>query len=301
MPTVSKAGGFTLTSTPARARTPGPAGYRYLELAVQRSPENPPAAWLWGDHLNNSSSGGTAQQPGSDEAEETDDADADADAASSSSPLIGQALRVRVGGSFVWPPPALPAATSAAIRRVVFVAGGVGVNPLVSMACHIAEQRDWAGWGDRREGTTAAGDGDDDDETMPPFEVRFLYSIRDPGGDREADAMLFVQRLATLFSREKLRGKLRLFLTLPAGQSQGPPQGEGVVNCNEEDVPFVPRRITRADLEDALGPAAERRDAVVYVCGVPVMTDDFVRDLTTKEDEGGMGMSPERVFCEKWW
>ncbi|RYC57472.1 hypothetical protein CHU98_g8748 [Xylaria longipes] len=68
VPGVEKAGGFTITSTPRDARLPHPTSTResaadespddentaavarggpYLELAVQRSPENPPAAWLW--------------------------------------------------------------------------------------------------------------------------------------------------------------------------------------------------------------------------------------------------------------
>jgi hypothetical protein len=62
-----------------------------IELAIQKSPRNPPAAWLW--------------RP------ETD--------------IIGSRLGVRVGGSFVWPPshPSI-----AEIRRLVLIAGGVGIK-----------------------------------------------------------------------------------------------------------------------------------------------------------------------------
>lgn len=117
VPGVPKAGGFTITSTPSRARgrrTSAPStetaaeeededekeepdAYAYLELAVQRSPENPPAAWLW-------------QEEGT---------------------ILDKELRVRVGGSFVWPPPGINVRSS--LRKAVFVAGGVGVNPLISM------------------------------------------------------------------------------------------------------------------------------------------------------------------------
>ena len=81
MPGLSQPGGFTLTSA---AHEPT------LELAVQRAPGNPPAAWLW--------------RP----AEE----------------IVGSRLRVRVGGSFVWPPPG----GAQSVSRAVFVAGGVGIK-----------------------------------------------------------------------------------------------------------------------------------------------------------------------------
>ena len=140
VPGVSKAGGFTITSPPSKARwaTPAPApapapaptpasseaagagagagaasgggtkdhggddehAYAYLELAVQKSPDSPAAIWLWrGD-----GGGGEA--------------------------LLGGELGVRVGGGFVWPPAGV---NVRALRKVVFVAGGVGVNPLMSM------------------------------------------------------------------------------------------------------------------------------------------------------------------------
>ena len=92
-PDIEKAGGFTITSPPSFAKpdTLNTLHKPFLELAVQRSPDNPPAAWLW--------------QP----AEE----------------IIGKELAVRVGGSFVWPPPGL---NPTVVTRVVFIAGGVGIK-----------------------------------------------------------------------------------------------------------------------------------------------------------------------------
>jgi hypothetical protein len=63
----------------------------YFELAIQDSPNNPPAAWLW--------------RP----VEE----------------IKGQEIKVRVGGSFVWPPPGMDVDK---IKRVMFIAGGVGIK-----------------------------------------------------------------------------------------------------------------------------------------------------------------------------
>lgn len=87
MPGISKPGGFTITSSPSKAlqKPASPAGAApadgaaqappaaepHLELAVQKSPDNPPAQYLW--------------RPASE--------------------ILHSELRVRVGGSFVWPPP----------------------------------------------------------------------------------------------------------------------------------------------------------------------------------------------------
>lgn len=62
-----------------------------MELAVQDSPGNPPAAWLWKP---------TAK-------------------------ILGKELNIRVGGSFVWPPTGVDLQK---VQNVVFIAGGVGIK-----------------------------------------------------------------------------------------------------------------------------------------------------------------------------
>lgn len=97
MPGISKPGGFTITSSPSKARgkvSPAggaapsppddPAQEPYLELAVQKSPDNPPAQHLW--------------RPAGE--------------------ILHSELRVRVGGSFVWPPPGVqPMVSLGALSR----------------------------------------------------------------------------------------------------------------------------------------------------------------------------------------
>ncbi|KAK0720403.1 hypothetical protein B0H67DRAFT_576013 [Lasiosphaeris hirsuta] len=222
VPTVPKPGGFTITSSPSSATPPNTSHNGYLELAIQRSPDNPAAAWLWQDPAL----------------------------------IVGETLHVRVGGSFVWPPPAAAVNT---IRKVVFIAGGVGINPLVSMLSSLAESR------------PSLPDG---------LEVQFLYSMRDPGPPRDAGAMLFLERTVGLFAN--LRGGLKLFLTGEGGDAAGGEQG--VVSCAGADVSFQSRRISVDDVAAILGPDKER--AVVYVCGVPTMTDHFVDKLTSKSTGG---------------
>ncbi|KAI0532963.1 hypothetical protein GGR58DRAFT_488468 [Xylaria digitata] len=317
VPGVERAGGFTITSTPREARrahpppesegTPSPneqsknvkaAQGPYLELAVQRSPENPPAVWLWQE-----------QDPPT-----ADPQNLNPPSASGSSSIIGKELRVRVGGGFVWPPPGINVRT---LRRVVFVAGGVGVNPLVSMLCSLAPSVT---------GTSKT--------TGADLEVRFLYSLKDPGvsagepGYRKAENMLFLEKIARVFRQGKVNGSLEVFLTSgdagitnaeeakrtsPTGDEDR--RGEenvitvgggqaGDENRNEEGnggftIPFRPRRCTVEN--DVAGAVGDPRFAVVYVCGVPTMTDQFVAKLTGRRSEGGLGMEPHRVLCEKWW
>ncbi|KAI5919100.1 NADH-cytochrome b-5 reductase [Camillea tinctor] len=239
IPGVAVAGGFTITSTPEQAQASQQPGY--LELAVQRAPDNPPAAWLWRDPAS----------------------------------IIGAALHVRIGGSFVWPPPGVDIH---ALRRVVFVAGGVGVNPLVSMLSSIASGGAGVDYGGGH-----------------LFEVHFLYSVR------EVAHVPFLERLASIYARGRTKGRLRLFIT---GGSRDLKEGEGereerVISCQGDggDVVCCRRRITIDDVATAI---LDTMSAIVYICGVPSMTDEFVQKLTDRQD-GGLGMEPHRVLCEKWW
>ncbi|KAI0598120.1 NADH-cytochrome b-5 reductase [Biscogniauxia sp. FL1348] len=242
IPGVTVAGGFTITSTPAEAEPEASRQQQpgYLELAVKRSPDNPPAAWLWRDPAY----------------------------------IAGAALRVRVGGSFVWPPPGVDVH---ALRRVVFVAGGVGINPLVCMLGSLARR---------------AGVGEGEDGGGHPFEVHFFYSVRDTGV-RDAGRVLFLERLASIYAEGGLKGRLRLFLTGGGGDGEE----EGVILSRSGGVAFCRRRVTIGDVAAAVD---NIRSAVVYVCGVPSMTDEFVQRLTDDENEG-LGMEPHRVLYEKWW
>jgi len=230
--------------------------YRYVELAIRRADDSVVTAFLW-------------RHP------------------SSPSSLIGTPLRLRVGGAFVFPPPGI---APSQLRRLVLVAGGMGVNPLVSIAAHLAEKAGRGG------GAGAA-------QTM---EVRFLYSLRDSSERRKVDEMLFVERLAGFYGKGQLTGGLRLFLTSSrkveddggGGGGAASDEQEGLIACNGVPIPFVPRRIKVEDIAEAVGP--DRRFAAVYVCGVPSMTDEFVARLTVPLPDG-VGMEQHRVLFEKWW
>lgn len=228
IPDVSKAGGFTITSAPSAALT-GPSPY--LELAVQESPENEPAAWLW--------------RPVGE--------------------ILGATLRVRVGGKFVFPP-----AIDSALKRVVFVAGGVGVNPLMSMLSYIAE-----------------GNGKD----TAALDVSFMYASKMPRSGNLSD-IVFLERITRAFGEGKVKGKVKLFITA-AGENATSQQEEQTRYINGAPVEIQPRRLKIADINEAIG-GEDHEGTVVYVCGPPPMTDELVEKLAAVMDS-------RRVLTERWW
>ena len=134
------------------------------------------------------------------------------------------------------------------------------------------------------------------DDPVPGCEVHMLYSIKDPGPERTAEKLLFVERIAAIFAREKVKGSLKLYLTGSGGRSDASADTRDVISCNEIDVPFTRNRISVRDVEAIVG--QDTSSSVVYVCGLPTMTDAFVQELTTAEK---IGMDASRVLYEKWW
>ncbi|KAJ5637985.1 hypothetical protein N7490_007864 [Penicillium lividum] len=261
IPSIRNAGGFTITSTPADAQalpslddleasiatenvaaslvSQGRAPY--VELAVQDSPSNPAAAWLWRPQYE----------------------------------IIGKKVNIRVGGSFVWPPTGINVHE---IKTVVLIAGGVGINPLISIISHINQTK-----------------------TKNPLNVQILYSSRLPQGQETEtsesvlEQILFLPRIRHIIRSQgpssQLRISLDVFLT-SASTSQFPSESPADLNIHL-------RRISEQDLRSALVGGRNKPDpqhTVAYVCGPPAMTDELVEKL-----QGILGDKPQRVLFEKWW
>ncbi|KAF2109652.1 hypothetical protein BDV96DRAFT_604543 [Lophiotrema nucula] len=236
VPGIEKAGGFTITSSPRHAAPRLAESKPYLELAIQKSPDNPPAAWLW--------------KPEED--------------------IKGKELNVRVGGSFVFPPPDIDLAD---IKRVVLIAGGVGINPLISILSHIREEH-------------------------PSLRVHFLYSTKLPRTNPNPAEVLFLPRILHILEMAD-EGSLALDLFFTGS-------GDGLVLALDDafvasltrgnSVRFCTHRIDEAALARAVGDMDERKSSVYYVCGPPVMTDDLVDHIRGQDQ-----VSPGYVSCEKWW
>ncbi|KAF2820062.1 hypothetical protein CC86DRAFT_361677 [Ophiobolus disseminans] len=250
VPGVEKAGGFTITSSPRDALPQSDLEHTpFFELAIQKSPSNPPAAWLWQDVQD----------------------------------IQGQEINVRVGGSFVWPPPGIDINK---IKRVIFIAGGVGINPMMSMLTYI-------------------------NQNYPALQIRLLYSTKVPSHETTPDQVLFLPRILDTFRiprTERTNDRVELYFT---GTSDGLPIGrrdEQVIRPlmeltlpkidSETEVPVVAwtHRIDDLALSSAVGSKSEAKGTVFYVCGPPDMTDEIVGFLKAEENVVG-----EQVLCEKWW
>lgn len=157
------------------------------------------------------------------------------------------------------------------IRRVVFVAGGVGINPLMSMLSFAAEQKHG-------------------------MDVRVLYASKMPrGGLRE---VLFAERIAGLFEKGTLKGGFQMFLTnVPEDQELSIMKGEGDRGSHKAALDVRTGRLTLDDLEEAIG-GGSCESTLVYVCGPPTMTDEIVGVLTSTES---MKLAKQQVMTEKWW
>ena len=262
IPGLDQVGGFTITSAPSTAILAPLNQHPYIELAIQNT-SNPPAAYLWQPFSN----------------------------------IRNTELQVRVGGSFTWPPPQLSHSDLKSLKRAVFIAGGIGINPLISMLSFISEKEKW-----------------------PPI-IRVFYSVRmDPKhGDHDQDlsSIVFLDRLKSLVrdarTWEGVDFKFRLVLTGRSGTHNSNSQTNNHTTTTTPQDPeslvhlSLGPRLQWSEIREAIGSSPSTDEAkdhddntinnsVVYICGPPAMTDEIVRRL--KEEEG---MEERRVLCEKWW
>lgn len=250
MPNVEKAGGFTITSSPQNALPKTDPDHKpFFELAIQKSPKNPSAAWLW--------------QPEQD--------------------VLGKEVNVRIGGSFVFPPPGVDMNR---IKRVVFITGGVGINPIMSMLSYAHEN-------------------------YPNLEVRVLYSTKVPSRETDPTEVLFLPEMLELFRiprSETTKDRLELFFTGTVDGSDMGTQNEAPIRPlmaltlpkidSDTEVPVLAwtHRIDETALTSAVGNQTQARQSVFYVCGPPDMTDELVDYLKQQPI-----VVEKRILCEKWW
>lgn len=157
---------------------------------------------------------------------------------------------------------------------MVFIAGGVGINPLMSIVSSLATQKKERG--------------------KLGFHVKFLYTTRDLRPDASPSEILFLERLVSVFDALGGEGQFELFLT--SGQRERAETEIATLSVAGKQLKVQRRRIYDTDLLDALGPVEERVGTVCYICGVPTMTDEFVENANHAK-----GMNEINVLSEKWW
>jgi NAD(P)H-flavin reductase len=128
-------------------------------------------------------------------------------------------------------------------RRALFVAGGVGVNPLIAMLRHL----------------DCTGD--------MPSQVDFVYSTKALEPTVKADRVLFLPELMHIVSRWRQQVRLHLFVT-------GQLSHEPTVGIFPH---FTNGRLKKENLEEITRGNSD--GTVAYVCGPPDMTDELVSFL----------------------
>ncbi|KAL4910612.1 hypothetical protein BDW74DRAFT_172084 [Aspergillus multicolor] len=267
IPSIQNAGGFSITSTPADAQVlpslepsselapaeeevPLPIDPRgrepFVELAVQHAPSNPASAWLWRPKQE----------------------------------ILGKELSIRVGGSFVWPPAGIKLEE---LRNAVFVAGGVGINPLISMLSHLNNNDESTGL------------------CHPSLNIHVLYSSKLPESESTnpesaLDQILFLRRLREIIRAQSQCQRLRINVDLFLSNLD---QSSSLLSQPPKDVAIHSRRINHDDLTRTVTGTDTKftsNDTVCYVCGPPQMTDEVVKTATEL-----LNGQKDRVFFEKWW
>lgn len=204
IPGVDQVGGFSICSAPSLLRTSSE-----IHLAVKES-KWPPAYWFH-----------SRCRP-------------------------GDVFKIRVGGDFFLHDGDFlhdGTAPSRKMADVVLIAGGVGINPLLSMGLHLADlQRARPGC------------------PQLPDRVVLLY------GARTRQELIFRDVIASM-KTELQSLDVRYFVSRePVAAAEASQYREG--------------RVTEADLEAALQQCADRTKVVCYLCGPrSMMTDDFLSGL----------------------
>ena len=198
--------------------------------------------------------------------------------------ILGKEVNVKIGGSFVFPPPSVDMKR---IKRVIFIAGGVGINPIMSMLSYAHEN-------------------------YSNLEVRVVYSTKVPSRETNPTEVLFLPEMLELFriprSETTKRPSRAFFLR---AQSMGPDMGTQNATPisplmaltlpkidSDTEVPVLAwtHRIDETALSSAVGNQTMAQHSVFYVCGPPDMTDELVDHLKQQPN-----VMENRVLCEKWW
>ena len=180
-----------------------------------------------------------------------------------------------MGGAFVYPPSSFTLEEASKIDRVVFIAAGVGINPIMSMLSAMSLRAPgWVGGMVRHVNVLYSTRRTDDEEVL--FEERLGRMAETYRAGHAGDKLTEVNFEFTMFET--------------GGRSAKSEEMSNRATKREY------RRITHEDLTAALGPENARGNTLAYACGPPEMTDDFVVFL-----QKSPGMEENRVLCEKWW
>jgi ferredoxin-NADP reductase len=188
--------------------------------------------------------------------------------------LVGDQVQMRVGGEFV---AKTVEPRNGSGPRLLFIAGGVGINPLYSIL---------------RDTLAAAEDADSTGEGLQKApRVALIFSAI------SAEELVFLPELSALAASQPQR--LRLFLTCTgqSAESTATQVETHAVSSGRVDSSMIGEAV------EWLGGAEPAHDAndncggvdAVYVCGPPGMAQGMVEECGVK------GIPPSQVHFESWW
>ncbi|XP_054993169.1 oxidoreductase NAD-binding domain-containing protein 1 isoform X2 [Sorex araneus] len=150
-------------------------------------------------------------------------------------------VALRVGGEFCFDPQPTDAS-----RNLVLIAGGVGINPLLSILRHAADLH-------RERANTGSG--------YETGQIRLLYSAKN------TSELLFKQNILDLVNEFPEKIACSLHVTKQTTQ------------ISADLKPYITEgRITEKQLRDHIS-----KETLFYICGPPPMTDFFSKQLETSQ------------------
>ena len=178
----------------------------------------------------------------------------------------------------------------------MMIAGGVGINPLMSIISSFVVSRTW------------------------PSSVTLLYGTKTAEHEDLSDILFFnrlIKAVENSFAADHDKSRhldLEMFVTSPRPnsiKSSGTHLSSQVELASEPLFRRWARRMTIDDIRRKMGvdvaskslsaseemtPKTDISNTVFYVCGPQAMTDEFVDEIKQIPR-----VIPENVLCEKWW
>ncbi|CAG8486194.1 13086_t:CDS:2 [Cetraspora pellucida] len=179
---------------------------------------------------------------------------------------IGDSVEVRVGGEFVWDE---KKEQEDGTECVMFIAGGVGINPLISMFTSILEVENNSNVNYMKK--------------VGVKKIRLLYSAK------SFSELLFYNRIEKLRKEWPQVLECKYFLT---GENVSPSQSPF---ANDESEFCYGQRISQKILGDIIMKEHDNLDKLkCFICGPPIMRDDLICWLKSA------GLIEKRILLEKW-
>jgi ferredoxin-NADP reductase len=260
-------GGYSICSTPRTLMEDG-----VIELAVKRS-THPPAAWV---HASAKPGVDVQMQVGGSFVYDAEEAcrqgllpagtKEDATTSAGADPAAAAAVSPATP---LTPPDSAPA---------LFLVGGVGITPMISMARYRAERVSAAANKDSSSSSSSSSSASVSDASST-----FIFSAR------EENELVFRANLEAIAAAAPATAPFRLYLSTTAGTGGKHAEGEWKL-APELNAGRVPLALLRAELERVANAKGH-----CYLCGPPQMVDELLPIVQKFIQD------PRRVHFERWW